>query len=75
MCYQGRVRNGVIVLEEGHSLPEGTIVEVVAAATGDEDAEAAKLSEELLKLAGTVRDLPADFARQHDHYLHGQPKR
>jgi hypothetical protein len=28
MEIRGRVRNGVVVLEDGHSLPEGTIVTV-----------------------------------------------
>jgi hypothetical protein len=32
------------------------------------------LRERLLKLAGTVDDLPADMARNHDHYIHGAPK-
>jgi hypothetical protein len=32
------------------------------------------LSERLLKHAGTVPDLPADMADQHDHYIHGTPK-
>lgn len=29
----------------------------------------------LAKLAGTVEGLPSDFALNHDHYLHGTPKR
>lgn len=29
----------------------------------------------LLKLAGTLSDLPPDFAAEHDHYIHGTPKR
>jgi hypothetical protein len=33
------------------------------------------LSRRLLKHAGTVPGLPADMARQHDHYIHGSPKR
>ena len=31
--------------------------------------------EALEEVAGTARDLPADFARNHDHYLHGAPRR
>jgi len=31
--------------------------------------------ESLLELAGTAEGLPADLAEQHDHYLHGTPKR
>ena len=29
----------------------------------------------LLKLAGTAKNLPADFAEEHDHYIHGTPRR
>jgi hypothetical protein len=31
------------------------------------------LAEKLLRHAGTVPDLPADMAEQHDHYIHGTP--
>jgi hypothetical protein len=30
---------------------------------------------DLLKHAGSVQDLPADFAKQHDHYIHGTPRK
>jgi predicted DNA-binding antitoxin AbrB/MazE fold protein len=29
----------------------------------------------LLKYAGALNDLPPDMAAQHDHYIHGTPKR
>jgi len=29
----------------------------------------------LLEIAGTGEGLPPDLAQQHDHYLHGTPKR
>ncbi len=77
MTYQGRVQNGVIVLDDHVRLPDGTVVSVQTIpppADGDE-AEADRLAEAMLKLAGTVTGLPPDFARNHDHYLHGQPKR
>ena len=28
----------------------------------------------LLEVAGTVEGLPPDYAENHDHYLHGQPR-
>jgi hypothetical protein len=28
-----------------------------------------------MKYAGTAPGLPADMAEQHDHYIHGQPKK
>jgi hypothetical protein len=34
-----------------------------------------KWGEGIAKLAGTVEGLPSDYALNHDHYLHGTPKR
>lgn len=31
--------------------------------------------EALLEVAGTAQGLPGDFAHNHDHYLHGAPRR
>lgn len=31
--------------------------------------------EALLEVAGTAKGLPPDYAHQHDHYLHGTPKK
>lgn len=75
MTYPGKVINGVVVLDNGASLPEGTTVRVEPADEGDSDKPAGSLAEEMLKLAGSVKDLPSDMARNHDHYLHGFPKR
>jgi hypothetical protein len=33
------------------------------------------LSKALLSVAGTAKGLPPDLAENHDHYLHGTPKR
>ncbi len=78
MSYRGRVRNGVVEFEDGPVPAEGTEVRVEPIETIDndaEEAEAQRLADALLKLAGSVKDLPPDFARQHDHYIHGQPKK
>jgi hypothetical protein len=69
MTYDGIVRNGAIMPEHGATLPEGT--HVVPESAGDES-KPTHLG--LLTLAGIAKDLPADFAEQHDHYLHGTPK-
>jgi hypothetical protein len=37
--------------------------------------ERADFTEGLLRIAGKVRNLPADLAANHDHYLHGHPKK
>jgi hypothetical protein len=71
MSLDGRVINGVIVLDDG-KLEEGTRVEVIVRPAEDKKPT---LSERLLKHAGTVPDLPPDMAEQHDHYIHGTPKR
>ena len=72
MTYKGKVRNGVVVLESGAGLPEGA--EVVVEPVVERD-EYASLREGLLKFAGAVKDFPADMARNHDHYIHGTPKK
>ena len=72
MSFEGQVLNGVVVLDSGQQLPDGTRVEVVVRDTAEKKTT---LRDRLLKLAGTVDDLPSDMARNHDHYIHGVPKR
>lgn len=72
MTYKGKIKNGVVVLESGASLPEGAEVVVESAAEHD---EYASLREGLLQFAGVVKDRPSDIAYNHDHYIHGTPKK
>lgn len=72
MSVQGTVVNGVVVLDPGSSLPDGTRVELVIK---EGPGEESTLGQRLLKLAGIAKDLPPDTAEQHDHYIHGTPKR
>jgi hypothetical protein len=37
--------------------------------------EAARFTDGLLKIAARIKGLPPDFARNHDHYLHGLPRK
>jgi hypothetical protein len=74
MELEGTVQNGVIVVNSPDPLPEGTKVKIVVETPG-EPARKSTLGERLLKHAGTVTDLPPDMAEQHDHYIHGTPKR
>jgi hypothetical protein len=71
MTLHGIVQNGLIVLDQGATLPEGTRVEVVPEPTGEQPRKA---KEFLMQFAGCMTDLPSDLARNHDHYLHGTPK-
>jgi hypothetical protein len=72
MTVQGKIVNGSIVLDQSLSLPEGTRVEVVVTPLAK---AASPLGEMLLRHAGKATGLPEDMAAQHDHYLHGTPKR
>ena len=71
MSYRGHVKNGQILLDEPARLPEG--VEVNVAVVEHQPPEATVWGK-LLALAGTVEG-PVDWAQNHDHYIHGTPKR
>lgn len=72
MTYRGHVQNGQIMLDEPAPLPEGAEVQVEVMENGEEKPG---IWDKLLKLAGTVEGLPPDMAENHDHYLHGTPKK
>ena len=71
MTYRARVKNGVIVLDEPADLPEGADVHVELA----EPTSPRALADRLRDVIGISKGLPADLAENHDHYLHGKPKK
>ena len=71
MTYRGHVKQGVVVLDSGSELPEGIEVNIEPVTPPPRKT----LAEQFGDLIGSVPDLPADMAEQHDHYLHGAPKR
>jgi hypothetical protein len=76
MVYRGHVKGGVVVFDKGAGLPEGTEVLIQPAPPAEEPpAGRPTLAEQFADVIGTVPDLPPDMADQHDHYLHGAPKR
>ena len=76
MVYHGKVKNGVVVLEQGTELPDGTEVRVELFSQDENiPTDGPTLAEQFADVIGTVPDLPSDMAAQHDHYLHGAPKR
>lgn len=81
MVYRGHVKNGVVVLDDPASLADGVEVTIhPARPTSKRRKPKAKrktttLGQRLMKYAGKAKGLPADFARNHDHYLHGVPKK
>lgn len=77
MTFVGKVLNGTIVLPADVHLPEGAEVEVrpIASPCNGSSSSADELTDALVKLSAGVHGLPADLARNHNHYLHGLPKR
>lgn len=78
MVYRGRVEKGVVVLEGNPPLPDGTPVRVEAVVQSAEEAVSATAptwGEVLRDFVGQVEGLPSDWAKNHDHYIHGAPKR
>ncbi len=72
MTYTGTVKNGVVVLPPEAKLPDGTQVKVEPA---EEPGKGRTLAERLKPVIGIAKGLPSDLAENHDHYLHGQPKK
>ena len=72
MTYRGRVKNGVIVLDDSASLPDGTEVDVSPAV---DDSTEPTWGEVFKDIIGKAEGLPPDMARNHDHYIHGTPKK
>jgi hypothetical protein len=73
MSYTGTVENGVVKLPPEAQWPDGTRVRLEAL---EPPAGRHRFVEELRAIAATMpSDLPAEWAEQHDHYIHGTPKR
>jgi hypothetical protein len=84
MTYRGTVKGGVVVLKGADAPPDGTEVTVMPVDNGRIPARAGAKSQssirgKMLEFARAAEakpcDLPADLAANHDHYLHGLPKR
>jgi hypothetical protein len=78
MTYIGRIKGGSVVLDQPVRLPDGAAVEVSIVETKEPASDSdmrPTLRESLAALDGAAEGLPADLARNHDHYLHGLPKR
>lgn len=81
MTIEGQIINGQVVLNVQVPVPDGTRVRVEL--LKDAKTENAKqtekelpsLYERMKSFVGSVEGLPSDYAINHDHYLHGQPKR
>ena len=82
MTCRGKIKEGVVVLENGVPWPEGTEVVVTLAEPVEESAATpprSTIGDRMVALARWAEtqpcDLPEDLAKNHDHYLHSLPKR
>ncbi|MBI1903293.1 MAG: hypothetical protein HYS13_19505 [Planctomycetia bacterium] len=78
MIFRGHVKNGVVHLDNGATLPEGAEVRVELAPARSKAPpaeETPSLYESLEPLIGKAEGLPADMSVNLDHYLYGTPKR
>ena len=58
-------------------VPDGTRLEITLPAESASPAPSPRstLAERYAEFVGLADDLPPDMAKNHDHYLHGAPKR
>ena len=70
MTYRGHIENGLVVFDDRVVLAEGTEVQVEPVSQ-----RRMTLAERFKDVIGCVSDLPTDMAENHDHYIHGTPKR
>ena len=75
MICRGKVRDGVVLLDHADALPNGAEVRVVLVRREKRTRRKGSLAARLRAWAGKAKGLPSDYARNHDHYLHGLPKR
>lgn len=77
MSFEGTVVNGTVVPDEPIGLAEGTRVEftVKSAKESEPSPTGTTVGQRMMKLAGLIKDMPTDFAAEHDHYIHGTPRR
>lgn len=75
MSITATVTNDTIKLPAGVHVPDGTKVEITLPEEGSAGEASATLYDSLKDFIGAAQGLPEDFAAEHDHYLHGTPKR
>ena len=74
MSITATVENDSIKLPPGVHVPDGTKVEIVLQGDTAAEAESGGTLKWMLQYAGLIEG-PEDLAAEHDHYVHGTPKR
>ena len=64
------IEKGMIKLPKDAPWPSGTVVRIELVET---PVAPRNLGQRLKPFSGSAKGLPADMARNHDHYLHGRP--
>ncbi len=76
MTFRGHVKNGVVILDDKVSLPDGTTVSCTLAEDNTLPAkEGAGLFGDLMSFAGKASTFPEDASKNVDHYLYGDAER
>jgi len=71
MSFTGVISNGQIIAEEKINLPDGTKVRIEPMQEGPGET----LADAFRVFMGVCEGLPSDLARNHEHYLHGAPRK
>jgi hypothetical protein len=72
MTYRGHVKDGVVIFDQEGAPPDGTPVRIETVAAAE---PGPSIWEKLRRYSGALKGLPRDLARNHDHYIHGGPKK
>lgn len=72
MIYRGTVKNGVVALEGPEIPAEGTVVRVGEIPAAEDHPPWAEVFNDLI---GAADELPEVLAENHNHYIHGTPKK
>jgi hypothetical protein len=75
MTITATVLNGAIQLPPGTQLPEGAKLQITLPEPKPAGTHLPTLYDTLRGLVGAAQELPADMADEHDHYIHGAPRR
>jgi len=79
MTYRGKIKNGMVVLDDPTALPEGVEVSVRPLKSRNGKSRGKKPPASVYQryklFIGVVDDLPSDMSVNLDHYLYGAPKR
>lgn len=74
-CYIQNVKTLLTAIKSSSKRPASKWIPGGSSDASISEAQAESFTKGLLKISGSIKDWPADFAKNHDHYLHGAPKR